>query len=762
MAQQNSAPDLLTTKRIGLIAAPNEADPNTARSIALQKLVDAAQKAGLSWNRFSSIKDFVRIIELDIEIDSLLIESDQLGNDDDIQHVQTLVSILDSLYSGLPVFILADKASFPGRWQQFMGCIDGVIYLYEDTADFIMGRVGNAVNRYQRELLPPFFAAMRNFALHYEYSWHTPGHTGGTAFLRSPAGKKFFDFFGEELFRSDLSISVGELGSLLDHSGPVGRAEAYAAKVFGADRTYFVTNGTSTSNRVVLGGVLADSDAVLVDRNCHKSIEHALTLTGAQPTYMVPTRNNYGIIGPIPLQTIRQKAGSANAKMMVITNSTYDGLCYNVERLERETAADVPVLHFDEAWYGYARFNPLYNGRFAMHDKPRQPDAPTVFATQSSHKLLAALSQASYIHLREGKHPLPHSQFNESFMMHASTSPQYAIIASNDVSAKMMAGKSGLRLTTESIQEAVSFRQTMAQTYRDKQSAGDWWFKAWQPQTLYRDGHEVPFEHMPQGELVHNPEHWKLRSNSNWHGFGDIDDDWCMLDPIKVTLVAPGIGQDGQYQGWGIPAAIVTKFLDTRSIVVEKTGDYIMLFLFSMGVTKGKWATLLAALHEFKQAYDQNQPLAHVFPDLVQENPAIYKSMGLKDLSNAMHQHIRGANFAGLLHQSFSELPKRAGSPRETYRQLVNGKAKLVTLSQAAGSIAATGIVPYPPGIPMLMPGEELGQSHEPFIGYLKALESFDQAFPGFDHDIHGVTVKNSAYHIWCLEKRNERGSDAQ
>ena len=265
------------------------------------------------------------------------------------------------------------------------------------------------------------FEALAKFSMTHEYSWHTPGHTGGTAFLKSTVGRAYFDFFGENLFRSDLSISVGELGSLLDHSGPIGEGEKFAAKVFGSDYTFCVTNGSSMSNRVIMMASVARGQIALCDRNAHKSIEHAITMSGAIPTYMLTTRNYYGIIGPIPPERMTKEAIARSVREnplakeatdpspvhATVTNSTYDGLCYNVERVEELLGQSVDRLHFDEAWYGYARFNPIYEKRFAMHGDPKEhgPDKPTVFATQSTHKLLAALSQASMIHVREGRRP---------------------------------------------------------------------------------------------------------------------------------------------------------------------------------------------------------------------------------------------------------------------------------------------------------------------------------------------------------------------
>ena len=325
------------------------------------------------------------------------------------------LSMLRSRNEELPVFLLAGRTALPSISLGVLECVDDYIWILEDTPDFMAGRIEAAARACRARLLPPFFAALTRFARIHEYSWHTPG----TAFLKSPAGQVFHRFFGEELFRSDLSISVGELGSLLDHSGAIGDAERYAAKVFGADRTYFVTDGTSTSNKIVLFGTVTRDDIVLVDRSCHKSIEHALTMTGSVPVFLMLSRNRYGIIGPIhqgeldPARLairlgehllVRQDA-RPRAALAIVTNSTYDGLCYDVGRTNALLGGSVDRIHYDEAWFAYARFI-----------------------------LLAALSQASFVHVKNGRMPIDHTRFNEGFMMHTSTSPLYPIIASNDVS----------------------------------------------------------------------------------------------------------------------------------------------------------------------------------------------------------------------------------------------------------------------------------------------------------------------------------------
>lgn len=639
----------------------------------------------------------------------------------------------------LPIFLFGHQRTAEMVPAGVLRHANAFMRLFEDSPEFLARVVVRAANRYLERLPPPMFKALMDYTLHASYSWHTPGHGGGVGFRKSPVGHLFYHFFGENTLRSDVSVSVGQLGSLLDHTGPIAEGERNAARIFGADETLFVVGGTSTANKIVWHGMVGRGDLVLCDRNCHKSILHSLIMTGATPIYLVPSRNGLGIIGPISRdqftpESIRKKIAvspfaketSGRVRLMVMTNSTYDGLCYNIDAIKQTVGDAVEVLHFDEAWYAYANFHEFYDGYHGISSgQPERSPHAITFATHSTHKLLSALSQASMIHVQHAEtRRLDMARFNEAFMMHTSTSPQYGIIASCDVAAAMMEQPAGRAIVQETIDEALGFRRAM--TAVRKQLEGTWWFDVWQPESMA----EQP---------VDAKSAWVLKPGDRWHGFEGLAENHVLVDPIKVTILTPGLSADGTMQEHGIPASVVVKFLSSRRIEIEKTGLYSFLVLFSMGVTKGKWSTLVTELINFKDLYDANAPLKRVLPALAGAHPEAYDTMGLRDLCEQVHRAYREDDVPRAQKDMYTTLPEMAMRPAETYDRLVRGDVESVEIDGLMGRTLAVMLVPYPPGIPVIMPGERLTPATKSILDYLLYARDFDRRFPGFETDIHGL-----------------------
>lgn len=714
-----------------------------------------------------SYKNATNYITSNAAIDCMLVE----WNPENSAEIIEFLKETRIRHEKVPVFLLvgshADNAAIDSH---VIRLISETFIILDDTIDFMIGRLSAAIARYEKAILPPLMAAMMEYAKLKEYSWSAPGHQGGIGFCKTPVGRKFFDFYGENLFRTDMGIERTSLGSMLDHTGAFGESEKYVARVFGADRSYSLVGGSSESNRTIMQACCVEDDTVVCDRNCHKSIEQGLILTGANPVYMIPTRNAYGIIGPIPKAQMEHPAvqkkiqdsplvSDKNKKpaYAVVTNCTYDGLVYNGNEIQRLLGASTDRLHYDEAWFGYSRFHPMYKDYHAMRGDKNDhgKDQPTLFATHSTHKLLNALSQGSFIHMREGRNSIDEACFSQSYMLHATTSPLYSIAASNDVAAAMMDGDQGQTLISEVIEEAIHFRQHVAQMHKECNDADDWFFKPWNPEEVTdpRSGQTYRFEDAPMSLLANEQSCWKLRPGEAWHGFNDVDENWVMLDPVKVSILAPGLNEDGSLAEHGVPAALVTAYLSSLGIVPTRTTDFQIMFLFSMGVTKGKWVTLMNSLTAFKKYYDSNALLDDVLPDLVAQDRKMYAGVGLKDLGQRMFSFLKEKNPNAKLNQAYSTLPTAKIRPRQAFSQMVTKHVEMVSIFDLKGRIAANAVIPYPPGIPMLLSGENFGDDNSPQIGYMKALQEWDDTFPGFEHETEGTEKIDGIYHILCVKK---------
>jgi arginine decarboxylase len=651
----------------------------------------------------------------------------------------------------IPVFLFGETRTSQHIPNDILKELHGFIHMFEDTPEFVARYIIREANNYLSSLAPPFFKALVNYAHDGSYSWHCPGHSGGVAFLKSPVGQMFHQFFGENMLRADVCNAVDELGQLLDHTGPVAASERNAARIFNADHLFFVTNGTSTSNKVVWHSTVGTDDVVLVDRNCHKSILHAIIMTGTVPIFLQPTPNHLGIIGPIPLEEFDQASiqkkidanplirdKSRRPRVMTITQSTYDGVMYNVETIKKSLGSYIENLHFDEAWLPHAAFHPFYHEFHAIGvNRPRSADS-MVFSTQSTHKLLAGLSQASQILVQDSEtRKLDQYRFNEAYLMHTSTSPQYAIIASCDVAAAMMEPPGGTALVEESIFESLEFRRAMRKV--DAEFGQDWWFTVWGPKDLADRG-------------IGRREDWFLRSSDRWHGFGKLVTNFTMLDPIKATIVTPGLDINGRFAPWGIPAAIVTKYLTEHGVVVEKTGLYSFFVMFTIGITKGRWNSLVTELQQFKTDYDANQPLWRVMPEFVQSHPA-YERVGLRDLAQQIHEEYKSHDVARVTTDMYLSTMEPAMKPSDAFECLAHRRVDRVPIDELEGRITTMLVTPYPPGIPLLIPGERFNRS---IVEYLKFARSFNARFPGFDTDVHGLLVEKhngvDQYFVDCVK----------
>lgn len=668
-----------------------------------------------------------------------------------IQALRKFVQEIRYRNDDIPLFLHGETRTSRHIPNDVLRELHGFIHMYEDTPEFIARMILREAKSYLESRTPPFFKALTQYAADGSYSWHCPGHSGGVAFLKSPVGQMFHQFFGENMLRADVCNAVDELGQLLDHTGPIAASERNAARIYNCDHLYFVTNGTSTSNKIVWNSTVAPGDIVVVDRNCHKSVLHSIVMTGAIPVFLMPTRNHYGIIGPIPKsefswENIQKKIAEnpfienkkAKPRVLTITQSTYDGVLYNVEEIKEMLDGKIDTLHFDEAWLPHATFHDFYGDYHAIgEDRPKCKES-MVFSTQSTHKLLAGLSQASQILVEDAENQkLDRDVFNEAYLMHTSTSPQYSIVASIDVAAAMMEQPEGAVLVEESIMEALDFRRAMRKV--EKEWGDDWWFKVWGPDDLSEEG-------------IEERDAWMLKANEDWHDFGDLAEGFNMLDPIKATIITPGLDIKGNFSDdCGIPAAIVTKYLAEHGVIVEKTGLYSFFIMFTIGITKGRWNTLVAALQQFKDEYDKNQPLYKVLPEFVRKYPT-YDRIGLKDLCEQIHDIYKDNNIARLTTDMYLSSMVPAMKPTEAFAKMAHRAIDRVAIDDLEGRTTAVLLTPYPPGIPLLIPGE---QFNKVIINYLKFARRFNERFPGFETDVHGLVKEvidgKSIYHVDCV-----------
>lgn len=649
----------------------------------------------------------------------------------------------------IPVFLyLRDEDTTP---EELVGHVVGVIN--DDLTDRrLFGRqIDEAAKRYEDKLLPPFFGALAQYVYKGKSQFDCPGHQGGAYFRRHPAGRAFYDFFGEELFRSDLCNADVAMGDLLIHEGAPLTAQKAAAKVFNADKTYFVLNGTSASNKVVLNAALTPGDLVLYDRNNHKSINHgALLQAGATPIYLETARNPFGFIGGIDEKCfdeeylrslVREKCPEkADAKrpfrLAVIQLGTYDGTIYNARQVVDKIGHLCDYILFDSAWVGYEQFIPMMRDCSPLLLE-LGPEDPGIFVTQSVHKQQAGFSQTSQIHKKDSHikgqdRYIPHKVLNNAFMMHASTSPFYPLFASLDVNAKMQEGEAGRRLWADCVKTVVDARKLLLETCH--------YIKPFIPSKVRGSD----WKSYPTDLIAQDLEFFKFVPGQKWHSFEGYGENQYFVDPCKFMLTTPGIDvETGEYEDFGVPATILANYLRDNGIIPEKNDLNSILFLMTPAENKEKMDHLVSQIARFEKYLDDDAPLEEVLPNLYKAYESRYRNYSIRQLCQEMHDFYKERNIKEIQKEMFRTefMPKSVINPQEAHFAFLRGQAELVRLEDAEGRVAAEGALPYPPGVLCCFPGEVWGG---PVLKYFLAWQEATGRMPGFAPELQGVYVEDN------------------
>ncbi|HGF0768090.1 TPA: ornithine decarboxylase [Kluyvera georgiana] len=642
----------------------------------------------------------------------------------------------------LPVFVLtSDDISVPNG-------VNAVI----SGKDQEWLELETAACRYEEELLPPFFNTLTQYVEMGNSTFACPGHQHGAFFKKHPAGRQFYDFFGENVFRADMCNADVKLGDLLIHEGSAKHAQKFAAKVFHADKTYFVLNGTSAANKVVTNALLARGDLVLFDRNNHKSNHHgALIQAGATPVYLEAARNPFGFIGGIDehcfderylREQIREaapeKADDARPfRLAIIQLGTYDGTIYNARQVVDKIGHLCDYILFDSAWVGYEQFIDMMSDTSPLLLDLNEND-PGIFVTQSVHKQQAGFSQTSQIHkkdnhIRGQARFCPHKRLNNAFMLHASTSPFYPLFAALDINAKIHEGESGRRLWAECVELGIEARKAIVANCK--------MIQPFIPPMV--DGR--PWQDHPTKTIASERRFFSFTPGARWHGFEGYAQDQYFVDPCKLLLTTPGIdAETGQYTEFGIPATILAHYLRENGIVPEKCDLNSILFLLTPAETPEKMAQLVAMLGQFEQHIEDDTPLADVLPTIYNKYPVRYRDYTLRELCQEMHNLYVSFDVKDLQKAMFRKesLPQVVMNPQDANSEFIRGNVELVRISEAEGRIAAEGALPYPPGVLCVVPGEVWGGAVQ---RYFLALEEGVNLLPGFSPELQGVYSEKDA-----------------
>ncbi|CAM4134860.1 ornithine decarboxylase [Yersinia intermedia] len=658
--------------------------------------------------------------------------------------------VIESIHElGLEIPIFAAVCCEEELNTDVLPSLNGVFELCGDNTDFYGKQLESAAEKYEKELLPPFFSTLKKYVEMGNSTFACPGHQGGQFFRKHPAGRQFFDFYGETIFRSDMCNADVKLGDLLIHEGAPCDAQKHAAKVFNADKTYFVLNGTSASNKVATNALLARGDLVLFDRNNHKSNHHgALIQAGATPVYLETARNPFGFIGGIDAHCFEEKylreqirsvapdrANEARPfRLAIIQLGTYDGTIYNARQVVDKIGHLCDYILFDSAWVGYEQFIPMMKDCSPLLLELNEND-PGIIVTQSVHKQQAGFSQTSQIHKKD-KHIkgqdryCNHKRFNNAFMLHASTSPFYPLFAALDVNAKMHEGKSGQRMWLDCVKTGIEARKMILNTCN--------MIKPFVPVEV--DG--KPWQQYDTEAMAQDLRFFNFIPGEKWHAFEGYEESQYFVDPCKLLLTTPGIDTNtGEYTASGIPATILANFLRENGIVPEKCDLNSILFLLTPAEDLAKMQHLVAQIARFERFIEEDAMLIDVLPTVYRNNETRYQGYTIGKLCQEMHDLYVSYDVKQLQKEMFRKqyFPKVMMNPQDANIEFVRGHAELVPLCKAEGRIAAEGALPYPPGVLCVVPGEVWGGAAQ---RYFLALEESINLLPGFAPELQGVYLQ--------------------
>ena len=658
------------------------------------------------------------------------------------------VKKIESLSFNLPIIVVIEDGNEDAKinLQKIKSAV--VIDSSKKNIELYSRKIESLAQKYENKIDSPFFRALKEYTFTANSEFDCPGHQGGEFFMKHPAGKSFVDFFGENLFRADLCNADVKLGDLLIHEGPAYDAEKFAAKVFNADKTYFVLNGTSASNKIALNAIVTPGDLVLYDRNNHKSCCHgALIQGGAIPLYLQTSRNPYGSIGGIYeecfkeeyiRELIREKCPEKAdlprpIRLAIIELGTYDGVISNAKQIVEKIGKLCDYIMFDSAWVGYEQFIPMMKDCSPLLIE-LGPEDPGIIVTQSVHKQQAGFSQTSQIHKKDNHingqdRYVTHKRFNNSYMMHSSTSPFYPLFAALDVNAKIHEGKAGRKLWNNCVKLGIDARKMVLNNCK--------YFKPLVPPIV----NGKKWEEGDTEDMAENIDYFLLKSGEKWHGFEGYGRRQYFIDPCKLNLLTSGIDiEKGEYEEFGIPATIVANYLRENLIIPEKCDLNDILFLLTPAESFAKIENLVNKLCEFESLLDSNVKLEKVLPDLVGKYEK-YKGYTIRQLCQEMHDFYKNRNISSIQKKMFLKeyFPEYVLNPQIANYEFVRGKGELIPLKECNGRVALEGALPYPPGIICVQPGERWNDTT---INYFLCLEQIINEFPGFEPEIQGVYLQ--------------------